>query len=104
VILEAMPEKRFCNPHGGWTMALPDAVLGLAAQPALAAGELCPTQEASVKSGRPISVATGPLTAIGKVVSPRRRLITTEARMMDAAGRLHVHGSSGSLIVEADRP
>jgi uncharacterized protein (TIGR00369 family) len=103
VELRAQPERRFLNLmniiHGGWLMTMLDTAMGLAAQSVLAAGEVCPTHETSVKFVRPITVDSGELRVLGSVISRGRTVITLEGRIEDEAGKLYAHGSSTCLIV-----
>jgi uncharacterized protein (TIGR00369 family) len=103
VRLLATPEARFCNltntVHGGWIMTMLDTAMSLAAQTTLSPGETCPSHETTAKFVRPISVNTGVMHVIGRVVSRGRTVITLEGRIEDAQGRLHAHGTSTCLVV-----
>ena len=56
------------------------------------------TIDMNVKFVRKIDVATGLLTATATVVHAGRTMLTVEARVADAAGKLYAHGS-GSFMV-----
>jgi uncharacterized protein (TIGR00369 family) len=103
VELTATPDARFLNPggtiHGGWTMTMLDTAQALAATTTLAAGEICPTHETSVKFVRPITADAGALRITGTVVSKSRAVVTLEGRVADASGRVLAHGTSTCLIV-----
>ncbi|MGY5802447.1 PaaI family thioesterase [Rhizobium sp. LEGMi12c] len=103
VELLAKPEARFLNMmntvHGGWIMTMLDTSMSLAAQTTLMPGEVCPSQETSVKFIRPISADCGELRITGKVISRGRTVITLEGRIESPQGKLHAHGTSTCLIV-----
>lgn len=75
--------------HGGWIMAMFDTSMSLAAQTTLMPGEVCPSQESSVKFIRPISAGCGELRISGKVISRGRTVITLEGRIDSPQGKLH---------------
>ena len=87
------------NVHGGWIMTMLDTAMALAAQTTLSPGETCPSHETSAKFVRPISIDSGAMHVIGRVVSRGRTVITLEGRIEDAEGRLHAHGTSTCLVV-----
>ncbi len=103
VELLAKPEARFLNMmktvHGGWIMTMLDTSMSLAAQTTLTPGEICPSQETSVKFIRPISADCDELRVTGKVISRSRTVITLEGRIESLQGKLHAHGTSTCLIV-----
>lgn len=103
VELLAKPEARFLNMmntvHGGWIMTMLDTSMSLAAQTTLMSGEVCPSQESSVKFIRPISADCGELSITGKVISRGRTVITLEGRIESSQGKLYAHGTSTCLIV-----
>ena len=103
--LRATPEARFLNTlktvHGGWIMTMLDTAMALAAQTAVGAGELCPTQETSVKFIRPIFADNTELRVLGNIISRTRTLITLEGRVESLEGKLHAHGTSTCMIVAA---
>lgn len=103
VELLARPEARFLNMmntvHGGWIMTMLDTSMSLAAQTTLMSGEVCPSQETSVKFVRPISVDCGELRITGKVISRGRTVIILEGRVESSQGKLYAHGTSTCLIV-----
>ncbi|MGX1305620.1 uncharacterized protein (TIGR00369 family) [Amorphus suaedae] len=100
---EGTPRADFYNPlgtiHGGWAATLLDSALACAVHTTLAAGEAYTTLEIKVNMVRPIFDTSGPLTAEGTVVHRGQRTATSEARLVDASGRIHAHGSTTCLIV-----
>ncbi|MGY5776319.1 PaaI family thioesterase [Rhizobium sp. LEGMi135b] len=103
VELLAKPEARFLNMmntvHGGWMMTMLDTSMSLAARTTLMSGEVCPSQETSVKFIRPISADCGELRITGNVISLGRTVITLEGRIESPQGKLYAHGTSTCLIV-----
>ena len=59
------------------------------------------TLEFKISLVRPITAATGPITAEGNVLSRGRRIGTAEGRITDADGRLLAHGTTTCLIFES---
>ena len=80
-------------------MTMLDTSMSLAAQTTLTPGEICPSQETSVKFIRPISADCDQLRVTGKVISRGRTVITLEGRIESLQGKLHAHGTSTCLIV-----
>ncbi len=52
---------------------------------------------------RPVTVATGPVTAEGRVVHLGRRTALAEAKLTDDAGRLYVTATSSCLVIRPDQ-
>ncbi|HEY1783401.1 MAG TPA: PaaI family thioesterase [Roseiarcus sp.] len=88
--------------HGGWALALIDSAAGCAAHTLLPAGVSYTTIETKANFSRPITQNMGAVRAEGRAVSRGRRIISCEARVIDAKGRLLAHGTS-TLMVLADR-
>jgi len=87
--------------HGGWALTLIDSAAGCAAHTLIPAGVSYTTVETKANFSRPISQDTGTVRAEGRVVGRGRRIISCEARVVDAKGRLLAHGTS-TLMVLAD--
>lgn len=88
--------------HGGWALALIDSATGCAAQSVLPPDTAYTTIETKANFSRPIFAETGRVRAEGKVVSAGRTIISCEASVRDADGRLLAHGTS-TLMVLANR-
>ena len=88
--------------HGGWALTLIDSAAGCAAHTLVPAGSSYTTVETKVNFSRPIAKDTGRVRAEGRVVGRGRRIISCEARVVDAKGRLLAHGTS-TLMVLADK-
>jgi uncharacterized protein (TIGR00369 family) len=93
----------FYNPigsvHGGWASTLLDSCMGCAGQTTLAAGQGYTTVELKVNLVRPLSNATGPVRAEGRVISAGRTIVTAEGRIVGADGKLYAHGTTTCLVL-----
>ncbi len=105
--LEGDAGPHLLNPlgtvHGGWALTLIDSAAGCAAHTLLPAGVGYTTIETKANFSRPITPDTGTVRAEGRVVGRGRRIISCDARVIDAKGRLLAHGTS-TLMVLADEP
>jgi uncharacterized protein (TIGR00369 family) len=79
-----------------------DSAAGCAAHTLLPAGVSYTTIETKANFSRSITQNIGTVRAEGRVVSRGRRIISCEARVVDAKGRLLAHGTS-TIMVLADR-
>jgi uncharacterized protein (TIGR00369 family) len=84
--------------HGGLVCTLLDTVAGCAVHTTLPAGVGYTSIELKVNYLRAVHATSGPLTAIGRVIKPGRRVAFAEAEVLDAAGR-SVATASSSLLV-----
>lgn len=89
--------------HGGWSAAILDTAMTLAALTALDARHDFTTLDLKLNFLRPIAAGTE-VRAEGRVVHGGRRIALCEGRMMDGAGKLLVHGTSSCLIVPRRAP
>ncbi len=93
----------FINPlgqvHGGFAMTILDSALGCSVHSALPAGRGYTTVEAKVNMTRPIPLGED-LTCEGKMITLGNRIGTSEARLMDAKGRILGFGTSTCLIFD----
>jgi uncharacterized protein (TIGR00369 family) len=87
--------------HGGWALTLIDSAAGCAAHTLLPAGASYATIETKANFSRPILKDTGRVRAEGRVIGRGRRIMSCEARIADANGRVLAHGTS-TLMVLAD--
>jgi uncharacterized protein (TIGR00369 family) len=105
VVVTAEPNDKHLNPagtvHGGLAATLLDSCMGLAVQSTLEKGISQTTLEFKISLLRPITPATGPITAEGVVMSRGRRIGTAEGRITDGKGRLLAHGTTTCLIFPA---
>src|SRR6476661_2845049 len=84
--------------HGGLVCTLLDTVVGCAVHTTLPAGLAYTSIEIKVNYLRPVLATSGPLTAIGRVTKPGRRVAFAEGEILDAQGR-SVATASSSLLV-----
>ena len=100
---ETTPPEGFINPmgqvHGGYAMTVLDSALGCAVHSALKPGQGYTTIEAKVNMTRPVPRGAV-LRAVGEVVTLGRRVATSEARLLDGAGRVLAFGTSSCLVFD----
>ncbi len=100
---EGEPGEAFLNPmgavHGGWALTLVDSAAGCAGMTLLPAGGLYTTIETKVNFARPITADTGRVRAEATIVARGRRILSAEARVTDAKGRVLAHGTSTLMVL-----
>jgi uncharacterized protein (TIGR00369 family) len=84
--------------HGGLVCTLLDTVAGCAVHSTLPRGTGYTSIEIKVSYLRSVHAASGPLTAVGTVVKPGRRVAFAEGEVRDAAGRTVATASSSLLV------
>lgn len=101
---ECDPDESHYNPigavHGGLVCTLLDSALGCAAQTTLPAAQGYTSIEIKVNYLRPVTHASGTLTATGRVTKPGSRVAFAEGEVTDASGKV-VATASGTLLVFA---
>jgi uncharacterized protein (TIGR00369 family) len=101
-----VPGLHHYNPmggvHGGLAATLLDSAMGSAVMSTLDASEMYATVDLHVQMVRPITAASGPLTAIGTIVHRGKRIATAEGRLRDDRGAVVAHGTTTCAI--APRP
>ncbi len=102
-VFEGDPGAHLFNPmgtvHGGWALTLIDSATGCAANSVLPPGTAYTTIETKGNFSRPIKPDTGRVRAEGRVVNQGRQIITAEARVLAADGRVLAHGTSTLLVL-----
>jgi uncharacterized protein (TIGR00369 family) len=102
------PREYHYNPigsvHGGIFATMLDSACGCAVHTKLPRGVFYTSLDLSVKFLRPVTVATGPITAEGTVVHLGRRMALAEARITDAQGKLYATATSSCLILRPEPP
>jgi uncharacterized protein (TIGR00369 family) len=102
------PQEFHYNPigsvHGGVIATLLDSACGCAVHTLLPAGVFYTSLDLSVKFLRPVTVATGPITAEATVVHSGRRTALAEAKITDANGKVYVTATSSCLILRPEQP
>jgi uncharacterized protein (TIGR00369 family) len=103
VVFEGLPAATHYNPqgtvHGGYAATLLDSAMGCAVHSALEAATGYTTLEIKVNYVRPITAETGLVRAEGTLLHRGRRTATSEARLVDPAGKLLAHGSCTCLLL-----
>ena len=84
--------------HGGLVCTLLDTVAGCAVHTTLPQGFAYTSIELKVNYLRAVHASSGPLTAIGRVVKPGRRVAFAEGEVIDAQGRTVATASSSLLV------
>jgi uncharacterized protein (TIGR00369 family) len=102
-VFEGETGPHLLNPlgtvHGGWVLTLIDSATGCAAHAMLPVGFGITTIETKVNFTRPISKDTGRVRTQAHVVVRGRQIITAEARVLDARGRVLAHGTSTIMVI-----
>jgi uncharacterized protein (TIGR00369 family) len=101
-----VPQEFHYNPigtvHGGVFATMLDSACGCAVHTTLPAGVFYTSLDLSVKFLRPVTVATGAITATGSVVYRGRRTALAEAKLTDDAGKLYVTATSSCMILSPE--
>jgi uncharacterized protein (TIGR00369 family) len=97
-----VPQEFHYNPlgtvHGGVIATLLDSAAGCAVHSVLGAGEGYTSLDLTTKYLRPVTTATGEVTATGTVLSRGSRTALAQAQLTDARGRVLAHATSSCLI------
>jgi uncharacterized protein (TIGR00369 family) len=97
-VFEGEPGEHLLNPmgnvHGGWALTLIDSACGCAAMTTLPAGVSYATIETKGNFSRPITKDTGRVRCEGRIIAKGRQILSTEAKMLDRAGKVLAHGTS----------
>lgn len=101
-VFSLLPGEEHYNPigsvHGGIFATLLDSAAGCAVQSTLPRGTGYTSLDLTVKFLRPVTVETGRVRAVGRVVSSGRRTALAEAQLFDTADRLLAHATSSCLL------
>lgn len=102
---QGTPDLKHFNPlgtvHGGWYATLLDSALGCSIHTKLPPGKAYTTSQINVNIVRAANAQTGPLRAIGTVVHMGRQVATSEAKLVDSAGKLYAHATSTCFVFDA---
>jgi uncharacterized protein (TIGR00369 family) len=108
IAFNCVPDASMYNPlgmvHGGAVCTLLDTVTGSALHTTLPEGTGYTSVEIKVNYIKAVTVASGPLTAVGTVVKAGSRIGFAEATVIDASGALVATASSTLLIVDLRSP
>lgn len=107
ITFSCTPDTSMYNPlgvvHGGAVCTLLDTVAGSAIHTTLPGGVGYTSVEIKVNYLKAVTVASGPLTAVGTVVKAGSRIGFAEGKVTDAAGNLVATASSTLLVFELRR-
>ena len=84
--------------HGGLVCTLLDTVAGCAVHTTLPQGLAYTSIELKVNYLRAVHLTSGPLSAVGTVVKPGRRVAFAEGEVRDASGKIVATASSSLLV------
>jgi uncharacterized protein (TIGR00369 family) len=102
------PDGSHFNPigtiHGGYACTVLDSAAACAGQTTLPAGSGYTSIDLHVAYLRPVLPQNGPFTAVGRVVKPGRRVIFTEAELVDATGAVVATATSSLLVLPLAQP
>jgi uncharacterized protein (TIGR00369 family) len=84
--------------HGGLVCTMLDTVAGCAVHTTLPAGVGYTSIELKVNYLRAVRTTSGPLTAVGTVTKPGRRVAFAEGEVLDAAGKVVANATSSLLV------
>ena len=103
-VFEGNPDHSVYNPigsvHGGYAAALLDSACGCAVHSRLTAEQGYTTLELKIAYHRPLTDASGPVRAEGRLLSFGRRAAFAEATLLDGAGRLCASATSTLLVFD----
>lgn len=103
IVFAGTPDRRSLNligtVHGGWAASILDSAMALAALSSLDEHHLFTTLDIKINYVRGMTADTGEVRAEGKVVNAGRRVVLTESRLTDAAGKLLATGQSTCLVI-----
>lgn len=106
-VFEGEPNSTLLNPmgtvHGGWSMTLIDSVCGCAGYSLLPAGSGYTTVETKCNFTKPILPNVGRVRAEATVIAQGKQLITVEARVLGADGRVLAHGTSTLMVLQLSK-
>lgn len=101
-VFQGTPGLEHYNPsgavHGGYAATLLDTAVGCAIHTLLPAGKGFTTLELKINYIRPMTAATGPVRAEGKVISVGGQVGIAEGRITDAAGKLYAFATTTCLV------
>ncbi len=104
-VWELVPAEQHYNPigvaHAGIAATLLDSAMACAVHSTLPAGRGYTTLEFKINLVRAVTLQTGPVRAIGRLVHAGRSTATAEGRLEDASGKLYAHATTTCIILGA---
>lgn len=105
VVMSIMPDESHYNPlgtvHGGIIATLLDTVMGCAVHSTLRAGRGYTTLSIGVNYIRPVTIATGRITATGTIEHAGRSTAIARGTVHDAGGKLMATGETTCMLFDA---
>lgn len=102
-VWEVVPAEQHYNPigvvHAGIAATLLDSAMACAVHSTIPLGKGYTTLEFKLNLVRAVTIKSGRLRAIGKVVHGGRTTATAEGRLEDAAGALYAHATTTCIIL-----
>jgi uncharacterized protein (TIGR00369 family) len=100
------PQEFHYNPigsaHGGVISAILDSAMGCTLHSILPAGTGYTTLELKVNFLKAITIKTGVLRAIGKIINSGSRTALVEAQLLDSNNKLYAYAVSTCMILKQD--
>ncbi|MBO9675663.1 MAG: PaaI family thioesterase [Sphingobacteriaceae bacterium] len=104
VVFEFTPQEFHYNPigtvHGGVITAILDSAMGCSVHSLLPAGKGYTTLELKVNFLKAITIKTGKLKTLGKVINLGGRTALVEAQLLDEHDTVYAHAVSTCLILK----
>ena len=104
VVFAGTATEQFYNglgvAHGGFLATLLDSALGCAINTVMPAGRYFTTLELKVNDTRPLRREVGEVRCEARVIHAGGRVATSEARVVDANGKIYAHGTTTCIVVE----
>lgn len=104
VVMHLTPAEYHYNPigtmHGGILATLLDSVMGCAVHSTLPKGRAYTSLEIKVNYVRAVTIASGELSAEGRLVHGGRRSAVAEGKVVDARGRLCATASTTCMVFD----
>jgi uncharacterized protein (TIGR00369 family) len=102
-VWELVPAEQHYNPigvvHAGIAATLLDSAMACAVHSTIPLGKGYTTLEFKLNLVRGVTIKSGRLRAIGKVVHGGKTTATAEGRLEDAAGALYAHATTTCIIL-----
>ncbi|HEY6214741.1 MAG TPA: PaaI family thioesterase, partial [Vicinamibacterales bacterium] len=89
--------------HGGFAATLLDTALGCAINTTTPPGRRFTTLELKVNLTRGLTTDVGEVRCEGKVIHVGRSTAVSEARIVDARGKLYAHGTTTCIAIELEK-
>jgi len=102
-VWEVVPGEQHYNPigtvHAGIAATLLDSAMACAVHSSIPLGKGYTTLEFKINMVRAVTIKSGVLRAIGKVVHGGKTTATAEGRLEDASGTLYAHATTTCIIL-----